>query len=126
MMENSKSCTEYSKRLKKLMDENELELNDICKMLMDNDSAISSFSSLKTNPGINDLILIANFFNVSVDYLIGNSHHRLDATDMNNLNSNLYFYVYNILSKFAPISASELDKIENYIYFLVFNRNNKN
>ncbi|MEA4815992.1 hypothetical protein SDC9_196954 [bioreactor metagenome] len=64
----------FSERLKQLREEKNLKQIDIASALEYGGTAISNYELNRTEPCINDLIKLANFFDVSVDYLVGNSN----------------------------------------------------
>lgn len=65
--------TLFSKRLKQLREEKGLKQAQIAEFLNYGSTAISNYESGRNEPSYNDLIKIANFFDVSIDYLLGYS-----------------------------------------------------
>lgn len=61
----------FGKRLRELRKENRLTQSETAKILGYGYTAISNYEHGRNQPSIEDLIRIANFFDVSVDYLIG-------------------------------------------------------
>jgi len=66
----------FSQRLKKLRKEKGYTQQELANKLNKSKSTISSYESGRRNPDINVIRDIANFFNVSADYLIGKSKIR--------------------------------------------------
>ena len=66
----------FSTRLKKLRKEKGLNQEQLADKLNKSKSSISSYESGRRTPDIVALQEIAGFFNVSVDYLLGNSDIR--------------------------------------------------
>lgn len=64
----------FQHRLKELRKEFNLTGEDLGKLFNVSKTAVSNWESGNRNPDIETLIKIANYFNVSVDYLLGNSN----------------------------------------------------
>lgn len=58
-------------RIKSLRQEKGLSQQDLAKLLFVNQTAVSQWERERTNPSTDTAIALANFFNVSVDYLLG-------------------------------------------------------
>ncbi|MDE5729340.1 MAG: helix-turn-helix domain-containing protein [Clostridia bacterium] len=61
----------FSTRLNELITASGKQQNEICKDLKIYKQKFSRWKLGKTEPTLDDLILLANYFNVSVDYLLG-------------------------------------------------------
>lgn len=70
----------FKDRLKKLRQEKELTQDDFAKELNMSRSAIASYESGRNEPPYEVLRRIADFFNVTTDYLLGKTHSR-NVTD---------------------------------------------
>ena len=66
----------FSDRLKKLRDENNVSQFDLSNYLGISQQALSKWENEKTEPDNESLVKIANYFNVSIDYLLGNSESK--------------------------------------------------
>ena len=62
-------------KLKELREEKGLFQKDIAQHLNKTITCICDWERGRTEPGIDDLIRIADFFNVNVDYLIGRENY---------------------------------------------------
>ena len=62
---------EFSKRLKELRAEKGLSLKEVEKLTGISDTSISRWEMGKSEPGCEQLIILAKFFHISVDYLLG-------------------------------------------------------
>ena len=62
---------DFKKRLKELRTEKNLSQADIGKLLNMSKMAISHWEKGHSEPSIDQLILLARFFDVSIDYLVG-------------------------------------------------------
>lgn len=63
----------FSERLHELRTSHELTQSELSKILHYGYSAISNYESGRNEPNIKDLKLLANYFDVSLDYLLGSS-----------------------------------------------------
>ncbi len=63
----------FSQRLKELRKEKKMTQVELGKMLNYGYTAIANYEKGRNHPSLVDIIKIANIFDVSVDYLIGNS-----------------------------------------------------
>ena len=63
----------FKDRIRQLRKENNLTQTQLANVLNYGCTAISNYESGKNQPSISDLIKIADFFNVSLDYLLGTS-----------------------------------------------------
>ena len=61
----------FCKRLKELRLEKELKQSDFAKVMNLASNTISSWERGNSSPDLNELKLIAQFFNVTTDYLLG-------------------------------------------------------
>ena len=58
-------------RLKELRKENSLTQKQIAKIINKSETGYASWEQGLSEPGINDLILLSNYYQVSIDYLVG-------------------------------------------------------
>ena len=70
----------FAKRLKYLREEQKLTQKELAEKLGISPSAIGMYESEKRNPDTHMLNILANFFNVSVDYLLGRNNVKDDIT----------------------------------------------
>lgn len=61
---------EFNERLKNLRNERKIQQKDLASVLNYGATAISNYESGRNEPSISDLRKIAEFFNVSMDYLL--------------------------------------------------------
>ena len=61
----------FKERLKKLRIQNDISQKELAESLHLSKGVISSYESGKSLPNCQTLILIAHFFNVSIDYITG-------------------------------------------------------
>lgn len=65
-----------AQRLRELRYEKKLKQSDVANALGFSGQAISNYESGKREPKVSDLILLADFFDVSIDYLVGRIDKR--------------------------------------------------
>lgn len=63
----------FSTRLKSLRNQKQLTMVDIAEALNINKTSVFTWESTKTIPSTEKLIELADYFNVSIDYLVGRS-----------------------------------------------------
>ncbi|TCU64445.1 DNA-binding XRE family transcriptional regulator [Tissierella praeacuta] len=106
------------KRIKALRNERNLLQKDLAEKLNLSQQTISLYESEKRQPDYQILQSIADFFNVSVDYLLG----RTDIKDSSVLyvkENNIHNEIIDEIKKLSPESQDELKKyIENYVELL--------
>ena len=94
------NMSQFPQRLKKLRIENGIQQKDLAQILNYGATAISNYERGTHEPSYDVLIKIANFFNVTVDYLIGNNYASKELSDfdyelisqcgkLNNYNKNI-------------------------------------
>ncbi len=87
----------FSKILRELRDERKLTQQELADMLEVSRMSINFYESNRRTPDINFAIKAANFFNVSVDYLVGNSNikskkdHRYTKEQVEKLEDIVYY-----------------------------------
>ena len=100
---------EFKDRLAKLRKELDLTQEDLAKKIGYTRTAISAWEIGRNEPSYSDIVKIADFFNVSLDYLLGKS-------DVKNPNLNDNLFLIPIVGKVAagkPLFANE--NIEGYL-----------
>lgn len=70
----------FSKRLKILRQEKHLNQVELSKTILVGNKTISDYERGVSNPDFETLQKIANFFNVSTDYLLGKTDERLPSS----------------------------------------------
>lgn len=68
----------FKNRLRELRVKNKIGQQTVAEFLNYGYTAISNYESGRNEPSINDLIRLAIFFNVSVDYLVGATDIQLN------------------------------------------------
>lgn len=62
----------FEQRLTQLRESRDLQKNQLAKILHVSDSCVSQYENGSSMPGYDTLLCIAQYFGVSVDYLLGN------------------------------------------------------
>ena len=87
----------FNKILRELRDERKLTQQELADMLEVSRMTINFYESNRRTPDINFAVKAANFFNVSVDYLVGNSNvktkedHIYTKEQVKNLEDIIYY-----------------------------------
>lgn len=80
----------FIQRFKDLLSSSGKMQKDICKDLGISKQKLSNWKTGYTEPNLDDVIMLANYFGVSVDYLIGyeNEDGSINTTIVNSFNNN--------------------------------------
>lgn len=74
---------EFSERLRNLKKEHNIKQDELANVLNYGRTAISNYTSGRNEPSIKDLKRIADYFEVSIDYLVGNTGIKNSAVLFN-------------------------------------------
>lgn len=66
----------FATRFAELRTDNDVKQKDLAKLLNVSVSAVSHYEKGLNTPDLNNLILLADYFHVSLDYLVGRSSHK--------------------------------------------------
>jgi transcriptional regulator with XRE-family HTH domain len=102
---------EFGERLKLLREENELGRDSLAERLKISYSAVSKYETNVRFPDKETLKRIADFFKVSVDYLLGRTDIR------NSYETNIETKAYHNLEK-SGLPEEALKQIDEYIEFV--------
>jgi len=92
----------FAQRLKSLRKETHTKQSQISDLLGFGPSAISNYETGRNEPSFNELIKIADYFNVSIDYLVGRSEIK---------NSNKKYTFSDFYKNFEDISVADSLKL---------------
>lgn len=104
-------------RIVQIIDEKHLNQNELCKKLNIRNSTFSTWKTRNTDPPAKYILLICEFLNVSVDYLLG----RTDEPEYNSISiseqkqNNFDEMSTELLKKFNELSFDEKLEVFNYI-----------
>lgn len=66
----------FSDKIKNLREENKLTQQDIADLLNTSKQTISNYESGKNEPNLSTVVAIADYFGVTVDYLVGRTNSK--------------------------------------------------
>lgn len=89
-------------KLYELRTEKNISQREMAKLFNISQGTYNNWENEKTEPSIKQLIQLATFFNVSVDYLIGNS----DDIGMINITKDLTFAEESLIAYYGNMSPS--------------------
>lgn len=81
----------FGNTLKKLRNDRNISALKLSEDLNIHRGSLSNWETGKRKPDSEMLLKIANYFNVSVDYLLGNQNEKADDTDLFNLKGDVKF-----------------------------------
>jgi transcriptional regulator with XRE-family HTH domain len=90
----------FDKILKELREEKKLTQNEIAKLLNVSRASISAYENRTNDPSLDVLIRMADFFNVSLDYLLGRTPERTNNNLIPNNDADLISYLYSTIKKY--------------------------
>lgn len=99
--------------LKKLREKKKLSQQALADLLEISQQSINKYENHETEPDIDRLIRIANFFDTSVDYLVGNTEiqHKIESVERFDLNENEAA----LIEKYRVLSPDERESIQMVI-----------
>lgn len=103
--------------LKELMELSDMKLNDLAKATKISKGSISTYLSGATAPTMKNLLKLAKYFDVSIDYLLGRSVEKLEFPKAKSYN---FFIVLDKLIKENKLSVHKFAKevgISNSSYY---------
>lgn len=104
-------------RIKELRERRNLNQEGLAQKISVSQSTISAYEVGERTPDLSTLISLAQFFDVSVDYLIGLSNVKQRI-----VNSDLPPNELDFLLSFRRLRGSEQEKVQAYIAGLLDNR----
>jgi len=113
---------EFGERLRSLREEYKLSRNELAEKLIISYSAISKYETNIRFPDKDTLIKMADFFNVSIDYLLGRSDIKETAEQIiNRSGENLHIsspqIKYGTDEKLPSEAVEEIEKFKQYIHY---------
>lgn len=96
-------------KLKRLRKERKLTQQNVAESLHISRQLYSFYENGKREPNIENLSLLADFFDVSIDYLLGRKEKNLSMTSL--------------LEKLQLVDKETLDEIENYLDYIIYKKN---
>lgn len=101
------------KNLKILRTEKGISQQKLADVLGISQQSVNKYENYNVEPDITTLILLANFFDTSIDYLVGNTeiNHKIEKVEPFELNENEAEFI----NKFRKLSENEKTSIVNII-----------
>ncbi|NFD31054.1 XRE family transcriptional regulator [Clostridium botulinum] len=90
----------FGDRLKELREEKELTQEELGKLLNVSRQTVSGYEAEVIEPNINNLVRLADIFNVSLDYLLGRTKERYNLNLENKKNKDLIVNIIKIIEKY--------------------------
>ncbi len=95
-------------KLKELRKQKKLSQEEISKQLNINRSAYSRYENEATEPDIQTLIKLADYFNTSIDCIVG---HESEVIDLNTYPD----YKKELIKKVISLTQNQCEKIDAYL-----------
>lgn len=101
------------KNLRKLRTEKGISQQALAEIIGISQQSVNKYENRNIEPDITTLILIANYFNTSVDYLIGNTeiNHIIESIEPYELNEN----EASLINDFRKLNETEKESIKTVI-----------
>ena len=106
----------FADRLKELRKSNNLTQEDLAKILGVGKTTISMYENGNSTPNDEIKIKIADYFNVSMDYLIGKTNIKESADDI--LNSNDFTIALHSEYDYDELPDEARKEIQNFIKYM--------
>jgi len=103
----------FSERLKQLRIEAKLNQSEFGNLFGVSGSAIGMYEQGRRQPDIDLLVKISEYFNVSIDWLVGSSDNRVERIDYTKLDLNL--------SDYSSESMNFHEELPNDMYIIMRN-----
>ena len=97
----------FAERLREIREQKDYTRTEIAKVLNVTTTTIGNYELGNREPGIRELILLADFFDVSMDYLIG----RADISVKRQMGKKITYAIINTIEVPATLTDGEIDMI---------------
>ena len=108
----------FGSTLKELRLEKRLTGEELGKIFNVTKVAISNWERGQRTPDTDMLSRLAAYFEVSIDYLLGNTNERNITEEKSKLNSNVKTIAAHRLGNIEDLDDDAIDKINEYIEFI--------
>lgn len=113
------------KRLKELREENSFTLEYVATKLNTTKTSIARYEKNDREPKSEMLTALANFYNVSVDYLLGRTDERNIHKEKPKLDEGIKTIAAHRINPYEDISEEGINKINEYIEMVRIMEQNK-
>ena len=103
----------FAKRLKELRKSKKMSQKELADILSVSPSTIGMYEQGRRKPDPDTLKLLANYFDVSIDYILG----RLEERTMT-FSSEIKTQAFHLSEDVSELSPEEIEQIEDYIRFV--------
>lgn len=90
----------FYKILKDLREEKNLTQNELAKLICVSRSSINAYENNTNDPSLDVLVKIADFFNVSLDYLLGRTLERTNHNLLPNKDRELISQLHSLIKNY--------------------------
>lgn len=104
--------------LKNLREDNDLKQIDIANILYITQQTYSNYENGKSEIPISHLIKLAEFYNVSTDFLLGRTAYKYNLNSLNKILINNITYG-EIFNKISLLSNSKLNSLIDFLNYLI-------
>lgn len=112
-------------RLKELREEQNLSQDDVAKAINTSQRNIGRWENGSNEPTANFVIRLANFFECSIDYLLGRSDDFGNVVIQNKKSPELTSEEKELLKNYRSLPYQEKAQASEYVNFLAQRRGNK-
>ena len=108
----------FSYRLNALLEENNMTQTQLAKMIGTSNVTICRYSTCERVPRLDVVAKIANVFNVSIDYLLGNSENRnINISEKTNSDIEMAMIIKDLynLDKNSHLSKKQIEMIKKLL-----------
>ena len=104
----------FSKRLSDLIEEKNINKNTLAKKLEISYQQLNHYLNNQSYPSAKRLILLANYLNISLDYLLGLSNSKTNESDIVNkfLEEEVNLKLVNLILK---LNKEEKEKLKDFL-----------
>ncbi len=99
-------------KLKNLRKKKKLSQTEMAKILNVHQTAVSQWEKGRTTPDMQTLIKIADYFNVSIDYLLGQEKNTIDTEETLTLEEKQLIEKYRLLDDYGQKAVNHMLDIE--------------
>ena len=98
-------------RLRELRKKNNLTQSNVATLLGISEAAYGYYEQGRNEPSLNNIKKLANKYNVSISYLIGES----DETTINQIDNSSFFDI----EKWKKLNSQDIDELKNHFEWVV-------
>jgi transcriptional regulator with XRE-family HTH domain len=108
----------YNYRIKELLEKNHMTQFELAKRIKLTPTSLSRYLKGTQEPKLEVIVKMANVFNVSIDYLIGNDDNEYVSTKNRLCNNANYDLFLKVVLQLGELTNSQLSKVSDYVEFI--------